>query len=213
MKIFSIIRRYFYSIIIINLFFIPQFEYAQDQDSYAKNNKAMKDITSSLDILRDIIPKHEYEDDVAVTLRIIRELHNEIENVSHWFDSDLLMHVVTSLVEMYRKVVEITLIYYVVPGGLSQKEFHNKIIKVISQDITKIIDYLCREFINSIFNEELSWQERICHCAWILSIILIIKASIEEMPYIFNFEHTRRNITNKISEITRCLKVKIDVSK
>lgn len=212
MKIFSIIRRYFYSIIIINLFFIPHFLHTQD--SYAKNNKAMKDITTSLDILRDVIPEHAYEDEdgIAVTLRIIRDLHNEIENVSHWFDSDLLMHVVTSLVEMYRKVVEITLIYYVVPGGLSQKDFHNKVVKIISQDIAKIIDYLCREFINSIFDQKLSWQERICHCAWILSIILIIKASIEEMPYIFNFEQAKRNITNKISEITLCLKAKIDVS-
>ena len=211
MKIFSNITCYFSLIIIMNLVVLSQCIYSHD--AYEKNNKDMNDITASLDRLRDISKDYQYDDNINITLRIVRELHNEIENVSHWFDSDLLMHVVTSLVEMYRKIVEITLIYYAEPGNLSQKEFHEKIIKIISQDIAKIIDYLCKEFVNSIFNQELSWQERICHCAWILSIILIIKASIEEMPYILNFEQTKRSIVNKISEITLCLKAEINVSK
>ena len=208
MKIFSKITCCFSLIIIMNFFFLPQ--YIDAHNLYEKNNKDIKDITALLDILRD--RTEDYDNNIKLTLCIVRELHNEIENVSHWFDSDLLMHVVTSLVEMYRKIVEITLKYYAEPGNVSQKEFHDKVIKIISQDIANIIDYLCKEFVISIFNQDLSWQERICHCAWILSIILIIKASIEEMPYIFNFDQAKRNIKNKISEITLCLKAKIDVS-
>lgn len=207
MKIFFIIRRYVYGIIIGTFLTIPVFFYPNF--SYADNNKMMQEMTISIDFLRDFNP---YQDDISMTLSIIRELHNEVDNVSHWFDSDLLMHVVTSLVEMYRKVVEVTLLYYVEPEGLTQKEFHEAVIKIISHDIANIIDYLCKEFVHSIFNENLSWQERICHCAWILSIILIIKTSIEEMPYSFNFEPVKRKIKNKISEITLCLKAKIDIS-
>lgn len=207
MKIFFIIRRYVYVITIGTFLTIPGFFYPDD--SYAYNNKIMQEMTNSLDVLRDFNP---HQDDISMTLSIIRELHNEIDNVSHWFDSDLLMHVVTSLVEMYRKIVEITLLYYVDSEGLTQKQFHESVIKIISHDIAAIIDYLCKEFVNSVFNENLSWQERICHCAWILSIILIIKTSIEEMPYSFNFEPIKRKIKNKISEITLCLKAKIDTS-
>lgn len=192
MKIFSIIKFYFYFIMIIPFFIVPGYVYSQEVYIKHQNHREIKNIIT--------------------TLRVIHNLQDEVENVSHWFASEILMRVVVDLIEMYKKIFEITVMYYISPGYISQKDFYNKVAKIISNDIGKIINYLCKEFVDSIFNEELTWQERICQSASILSIILIIKTSIDEMPNIFNFDSVKRNIEAEISSITLCLKAKIDVS-
>lgn len=205
MKIFFMIQRYFFTITLVHVFIMTGCLYAYT--SYEENNKNMAIIGTSLDRVRNMT-----NDDTATTLAVIHQLHDEVAKVSHWFDSEMLSTVAKMLVEMYRKIAEQILIYHVEQSELSQEEFYACIVEIVSHDIAKIIEYLCKEFVDSIFNENLLWHERICHCAWILSIILIIKTSVEEMPYVFNFNLTKRNIENKISEITLCLKAKIDVS-
>ena len=213
MKIFSIRKFYFYSIIMIFVSMNSGSIFAQIFP--IEGNEKMQDISNALRVICDMRNNnHEHEDveNIIVTLRVIRELHDEIESVSYWFDTNLLMDVTMSLIEMYKKIVEITVMHYLMPGGLSQKEFHDKIIKIISNDITKIIDSLCKKFVAYIFNQDLTWQDRICHCAWILSIILIIKTGIKEIPHFFDFAPAKENIEKKILEITLCLKAKMDDS-
>ena len=128
------------------------------------------------------------DNDVKVALHILQDLRHEFEHFptdeSH---SDLIIHIaVNAFVEMYQKIVEATVTYYLMPNMPAKQNLHDIIIRIIADDTIRLIALLCRELIHFIFDHQMSWQEKAYHCAWVISVILIIKMGVENLPKSIN---------------------------
>ena len=85
-------------------------------------------------------------------------------------------------IEMYQKIVEATVAYYLMPNTSIHHNLHDIIIKIIADYVIKLTSILSSKLIDFIFDHKISWQEKVAYCGWILSMMIIIKLGIEQLP-------------------------------
>lgn len=129
----------------------------------------------------DIIALPEFED-IQITLVAIRDMQNEFEDEMQVFRSDVVVEIVLICIEMYEKIVEATVAHCLLIHVPGQQSIHDVIARIIVSHVLKIINILYREFMNYLFNHELTWKEKMIHCAWILGFIFVIKIGLEKLP-------------------------------
>jgi len=131
----------------------------------------------------EIIALPEFED-IQITLGTIRNIQYEFEfeDSVHEIKSDVMMEVILICVEMYEKIIEATVTYYLLINVPGKQNIHDVIIKIIVNHVLKIINILYREFMHYLFNHELTWKEKMIHCAWILGFVFVIKMGLEKLP-------------------------------
>ena len=124
--------------------------------------------------------------DIQVTLTAIKDIQHEFEDDAHELRSDIVMEVVLICVEMYEKIIEATVTYYLLINIPGQQNIHDVIARIIVSHVLKIINILYRQFMHFIFDHELTWKEKVMHCTWILGFIFVIKISLEKLPKTIN---------------------------
>lgn len=124
--------------------------------------------------------------DIQVALGSIRDIQHEFEDDVHEFGSDIVIEVVLICVEMYEKIIEATVTYYLLINVPGQQNLHDVIVRIIVNHVIKIINILYRQFMHFIFDHELTWKEKVMHCTWILGFIFVIKISLEKLPKTIN---------------------------
>ena len=174
------IKFYFYMSVVICLFVNHEYIYTQQ-----------------IHFNHDEIDYH----DIQAALTVLRTMHHEIEDLpENKPHADIIIEVIAIFIEMYRKIVEATVAYYLMPNTQTQHDLHDIIVKIIADDTIKLISFLSQRFIHFIFDHQISWQEKIGYCAWILSMICIIKIGIEKLPKNINSIEKMYDIKNKSIE-------------
>ena len=191
MKKFSCVKLYFYMTIMASLLLNVEKSYAQQ-------------------MLLDNVVDH----DLQMTFRILSDIRHQIENLppeeSH-LNSDITVHIVIVFIEMYKKIVEATVTYYLMPSGSIKQSLHDVIIRIIAEDTVRLIAFLCKELVHFMFDQKMSWQEKLYHCAWVVSVILIIKTGVENLPATINPVGIIKDSTEKNEEKPFWPKAKTDI--
>jgi len=110
------------------------------------------------------------------------DVYHKIDDLQQQeYQLDITVEVIIMFIEMYQKIVEATVAYYLMPNSQVQYNLHDIIMQIITEHTIKIISFLGQKFIEFICNRQMSWQEKISYCACILSMIYIIKIGIEKL--------------------------------
>jgi hypothetical protein len=123
--------------------------------------------------------------DIYTTLRMIKDMHRDVEHQQDELpqeeqiaQQDFILDIMVVLVGTYEKIVGATVTYYL----MMNMPTHDTVAIIIAEDIIKIINILGKRLIYFIFNRQMTWQEKVWYCAWVISVIAIIKISIDQIP-------------------------------
>ena len=108
----------------------------------------------------------------------LREVEKEIVQ-----EGEDLEGVVEAFVEMYQKILEISVMHYLGADPLNVDDLHAKIAKVVVIELIKIIKILFQQISILIRNPNIPWHEKIKKCWWVIGLIVTIKFWAQQMPY------------------------------
>jgi len=124
--------------------------------------------------------------DIRLTLTALKDIQHELEDDPSELESDVIIEIILVCVEMYEKIVEVTVTHSLMVNVAGQQNLHDAIVRIIVLHVIKIINILYHEFLQFVFNHKITWKEKIAHSLWIFGVILIIKTGIEKLPKSIN---------------------------
>ncbi|MDP3787721.1 MAG: hypothetical protein Q8Q60_00205 [Candidatus Chromulinivorax sp.] len=127
--------------------------------------------------------------DVYTTLHTIKKIHRDIENFhdqlpeeDQIIQQDCMTDIMIVLIGTYEKIIGATVTYYLMINVPIQQNLHQTIGMILAEDTVKIINILGKQFIHFMFNHHMTWQKKAWYCAWIISILVMIKIGIDQIP-------------------------------
>ncbi len=135
------------------------------------------------------IPQGKAFIDLCTTLHTIKKIQRDIENLHEQqsqedqiVQQDCVTDIMIILIGTYEKMIGATVTYYLMMNLPIQQNLHQTIAIILADDIIKIINILGKQLLQFIFNHQISWQKKVWYCAWIVSIIAVIKIGIDQIP-------------------------------
>lgn len=147
---------------------------------------------------------------VHTTLRVIKQVHRDIEDLheqsiqdNQFPEHDFLIDIMIVLVGTYEKMVGATVTYYLMINMPIQYNLQDAVARIIAEDIIKIMSILGKRFIHFIFDRHMTWKEKLWYCAWIISVITLIKIGIDQIPQPVQPQPTLYNLPNEIMNLQK----------
>lgn len=118
-------------------------------------------------------------------LKILRNIEEQAAEETIFNDEDFTEDILTAFAELYQKVIETSVTYYLVDlnSKEQQESLYVKITKVIVFDLIKIVGLLFGKLIYLIKDPDLSWKEKAQKCWWVIGLIIVIKVGVQKIAY------------------------------
>ena len=128
--------------------------------------------------------------DTYTTLKVIKRIQIDVQNKyddqiqedNQSPQPDFMIDVMVVLFGTYEKIVGATVTHYVMINMPMQQNLQSTVARIIAEDLIKIISILGKQLMNFIFSKQMTLQEKIWHCAWVFSVIIMIKIGIDQLP-------------------------------
>lgn len=118
-------------------------------------------------------------------LLFLRNVEEKVAEAPNFDDEEFTQDIVTALAELYQKVIETSVTYYLIDINSedNKESLYVKVTKVIVFDLLKIVGLLFAKLIKMLQNPDLSWRQKIQQCWWVVGMIVMIKIGVEKMAY------------------------------
>ena len=125
--------------------------------------------------------------DTYTTLRTIKRIHRDVQDQydqrpeDNHQQQDFMIDIMVLLVSMYEKIVAATVTHYLMLHVPGQEDLQITVARIIAQDTVKIIAILGKQLMYFIFSQQMTWQEKLWYCGWVVTVIVIIKLGIDQI--------------------------------
>ena len=148
--------------------------------------------------------------DIYTTLRIIKQIHRDTENQYELLpeedqdiQQDFMVDIMIVLVGTYEKIIGTTVTYYLTMNMAIQQDLQSSVAIIIAEDMAKIFNIISKKLVFFIFNQRMTWQQKLWYCTWTLTVIGIIKLGIDQIPKIIKPEQLHQELSSKNDGISK----------
>jgi hypothetical protein len=114
---------------------------------------------------------------------VIKKIGIDLNDYQEQQDHSFIVDITVIFIEMYEKIVGVTVTYcLMMHNPVLQQNLHDEVGRIIAQDMIKVFAILAKQCVYFILNKKMSLQEKIWHCGLVVSIIILIKLGIDQIP-------------------------------
>jgi hypothetical protein len=96
---------------------------------------------------------------------------------------DFVVEMVTILMGTYEKMIGLTVSYcLMMHNPLMQQKIKDEIAALLAQDTITIMSILSKQAIYYMFDKKVTVQKKLWYCSAIISMIIIMKCGIDQIP-------------------------------
>ncbi len=145
--------------------------------------------------------------DIYTSKKIIKQMHDEVVDLSSHDDSqkqeEFVIEILTILMSTYEKMIGLTVSYYLMMHNpYMQQKIKDEIATMLSQDVIKILSIVSKQALYYMFDEDVTLQEKLWYCGAIISMIIVMKLGIDQIPPSMKLQKNQQEHVDKTSYLT-----------
>lgn len=145
--------------------------------------------------------------DIYISEKIIKKVHDDIVDL---FDRDedqvqekFVVEIVAILMSTYEKMIGLTVSHcLMMHNPLMQQKIKDEIATLLAQDTIKITSILSKQAIYYMFDEKVTLKEKLWYCGAIISMIIIMKCGIDQIPVSIKSQKDQQENVDRTSYLT-----------
>lgn len=146
--------------------------------------------------------------DIYISEKIIKQVHDDMVNLFDRDDEDqvqeeFVVEIVSILMGTYEKMIGLSVSYcLMMHNPLMQQKIKDEIATLLAQDTIKILAMLSKQAIYYMCDEKVTLKEKLWYCGAIISMIIIMKCGIDQIPVSMKSQKDQQENVDRTSYLT-----------